>query len=105
MYFFLRIHIYSALFTVQGDLEGFLTTTCTMHDEAVRCLAIIARRKAQIQVAIQPSHLPFSMVVGRATTSLHGVIGTAIAKGVAMRLMGLDTIRHLGNPPTRGWFT
>ena len=82
-----------------------VTTTCTMHDEAVRCLAIIARRKAQIQVAIQPSHLPFSMVVGRATTSLHAVIGTSIAKGVAMRLMGLDTIRHLGNPPTRGWFT
>ena len=24
---------------------------------------------------------------------------------VAMRLMGLDTIRHLGNPPSRGWFT
>ena len=45
------------------------------------------------------------MVVSRATTSLHAVIGTAIAKGVAMRLMGLDTIRHLGNPPTRGWFT
>ena len=33
------------------------------------------------------------------------MIGTAIAKGAAMRLMGLDTIRHFGNPPTRGWFT
>ena len=70
-----------------------------MHDEAVRCLAIIARRKAQIQVAIQLSHLPFSMVVGRATTSLHAVIGTAIAKGVAMRLMGLDTFDTWGTRP------
>ena len=75
-----------------------VTSTSTMHDEAVRCLAIIARRKAQIQVTTQPSHLPFLMVVGRATTSLHAVIGTAIAKGVAMLLMGLDTIRHWGNP-------
>ena len=67
-----------------------------MHDEAVRCLAIIARRKAQIQVATQPSHLPFRMVVsGRATTSLHAVIGTAIAKGVNRnnRIEGIYTGR------------
>ena len=76
-----------------------------MHDEAVRCLAIMALRRAQLKVAIQPSHLPFRMIVGRTNAALQAMIGTAVARGVAMRLMGLDTIRHLGNPPTRGWFT
>ena len=76
-----------------------------MHDEAVRLLAIMALRRAQLKVAIQPSHLPFSMIVGQTSSALQATIGTAIARGVAMRIMGVDTIRHLGNPPTRGWFT
>jgi hypothetical protein len=84
----------------------FVTTTLgKLHPESQRCLALLAFRISQIEVAHRPSELEFHEVVARNKARVHSVMGASIAKGMALRVCGMASTRDSREPPSRGWRT